>query len=101
MKDFEFATKHIPRQAHDSGFYHVEMLNYPKATLAIIDLHRRSRLDVTYNLPRKEYNLTDGEGTHYHYEIVMIYVEEENVNWEELEKAVEECWDWLLSHYLL
>lgn len=100
MKDFEFKSKEIPRRIPDSGFYQVELKEYPRLTIAITDLNKRAALE-DFNLPKKAFNVTDGEGTNYNYEIAIVHVEDENVSQQELENTIDECWDWLLSDYLL
>lgn len=100
-KNFERTSREAPGDVNDNGLYQIELLDYPKSTFAIINLHLSPPLDVSYGLPRKEYNVTDGEGTNYYYEVVMIHIEDENVKREELENAVGDCWDWFLTHYLL
>lgn len=100
-KEFEIISGGRPGHPGNEGFFHAELKEYPRCTIAITDLQAKEGLLSFLDSPRKIYDVTDGEGTRYHYEIVVIHVEDENVKSSELDNIIEECWDWLLSYYLL
>lgn len=99
-------TSKAPGDEKSNGFYTIQC-DDPKVTLGIIDLAMHPDAlegDEEYgskdDVPAKEFKVTDGIGSTYHYK-VYVSLDEGDLLYEELQEIVDDCWDWFLTWHLL